>query len=395
MGGEIIKIGVILGHRYNRVGNQYYTYTSYHADMWKEHLEVFDEVLLLDKANHLNEVPAGQKPVLTENVSFVEFPSYRGLKQILAIPAMLNIARKTVRKADVWNLHAPDLGTFCLWFWAVIYKVPYMIELRGDQSMTVDYLKLRGIKFPLIIACIQRFNYWLQRYKPVAIVSVAKNYFDSYPARNKCKCFTISDNRIPLDRYGVKKVFSDSNRKWVIVTVGRVEAQKNPIGTLKALALLSEKGFSNWEFHWLGNGPLLDRANEEINRLGLEQQVTMHGFVKWDDVFEILDKSDLFLLNTVSEGLPRALVEGMARGLPAIAARVGGVPELLPDEDIFPPMNDGALAEKLIEVLSSQERLNNMSERNLAKSLEYSSDNLSKRKKDYYLWLKNELRGLG
>ena len=386
-----MKIGVILGHRYNRVNDQYYTYTSYHADMWKEHLEVFDEVLLLDKANHLKEIPGGQKPVLVDGVSFVEFPSKKGVLQIFALPSMFNIARKTVKQADVWNLHAPDLGTFCLWFWAVIFKVPYMIELRGDQSLTVNYLKLRGVLFAKYIALLQRFNYWLQRSNPIAIVSVAENYFKSYPSRNNCPCYTISDNRIPDNWYGEIRRYSEKKDKWSIVTVGRVEAQKNPIGTIRALAKLNDMGFSNWEFSWLGDGPMLAKVKDEIKKYNLQDQVTMKGFVKWEDVFRLLDSSDLFLLNTVSEGLPRALVEGMARGLPAIAARVGGVPELLSDEYIFPPLDNDALAKKLFEVLNDVQQLELMSETNLIKAREYAAEKLASRKKNFYISLKKQV----
>lgn len=387
-------IGVIVGHRYNRVGNQYYTYTSYHADMWKEHLEVFDEVLLLDKANHLDEIPDGQKPVLTKNVRFMEFPSKKGLSQLLALPTMFNIARKTVKMADVWNLHAPDLGTLCLWFWAVVFNVPYMLELRGDQSMTFQYLKLRGIKFPRLVAGFQRFNYWLQRSNPLAIVSVAANYFDKYPARNNCKTYTISDNRIPESWYGEKRVYTVNKKLWSIITVGRVEAQKNPIGTIRALAKLNEMGIKNWYFRWLGDGPLSNQVLKEIEKCNLQNQVEMLGFVKWDDVFSLLDKSDIFLLNTVSEGLPRALVEGMARGLPAIAARVGGVPELLEGEDIFLPVDNDALANKMAEVLSDVNSLNSMSERNLKTAKKYASKILAEKKKSFYVSLKNQVSEL-
>ena len=74
-----------------------------------------------------------------------------------------------------------------------------------------------------------------------------------------------------------------------------------------------------------------------------------------------LDKADLFILPSKTEGLPRALVEAMARALPCIGTTVGGIPELLPSEDLVPPGDVKALAETIEDVLRRPERLAKMS----------------------------------
>ena len=390
-----MKIGVVVGTRYSRVGEQYYTYTSYHSDMWKEYISVFEEVVLLDRVNYEKKVPTGQKPVLVEGVEFIEYPSCKGLFQFLmAIPKIFWIAKKAAKKADCWNLHAPDFGSFCVWFWAWFYKIPYMLELRGDQSMTPIYLKLRNIPFARLVASIMRMIMWFQNINPLFVVSVSKSLVRDFPPHNKCPEYIISDNRIPDSWYGRERSWHDDNNTRTIVCVGRLEAQKNPLGTMKTLAILDNRGFKNWQFVWVGDGPLREKTQDLASELGISNRVNLMGFVAWDDVFSILDKSDLFLLNSVSEGLPRALAEGLARGLPAVGTDVGGIPELLDSEDIVPMMADEQLAAKLHEVLSDSNRLSIMSKRNLQTAGDYSAEVLSGRKIEFYKILKQELQKL-
>jgi glycosyltransferase involved in cell wall biosynthesis len=97
-----------------------------------------------------------------------------------------------------------------------------------------------------------------------------------------------------------------------------------------------------------------------------------------------LDAADLFVLPSRTEGLPRAMIEAMARGLPSLGSTVGGIPELLPPEDMVPPGDVTALARKIREVIVTPNRMQAMSERNLAKAQEYHADILQKRRHEFY-----------
>jgi glycosyltransferase involved in cell wall biosynthesis len=97
-----------------------------------------------------------------------------------------------------------------------------------------------------------------------------------------------------------------------------------------------------------------------------------------------LDQSDLFVLPSRCEGLPRAMVEAMARSLPCIGSTVGGIPELIPAEDMVRPGDVDGLARKIQEVLSSPERMTRMSSRNLEKAREYRDDVLAARRTAFF-----------
>ena len=250
-----MRLGVSTGTRYYRVGEQYYTPTSYHADMWKECLEVFDKVIIADRVVTSDRIEAGFKPTVIEGVRVFEYPNYQGPWSLLKnLPKMLWRAKKAVREADVWHFHCIHFETFCTWLWARFYRIPYTLELRGDQDWTLAYLKLRGIRFPRLVRAVMWRMMSLHLTKPLAVVGVSKSLIRDYPPHNNCPTFAISDSRIPEQMCGQERSWMDDSAYRTIICVGRCEAQKNPPGTMRVLAKLDEKGFTNWKFVWVGGG---------------------------------------------------------------------------------------------------------------------------------------------
>ena len=384
-----MKLGVSTGGRYHRVGEEYYTSTSFHAEMWKECLEVFDEVLLTDRVVYSDKVELEEKPVLTESIRLLEYPNYDGAWSMLRVlPRIFWRARKYTRQADVWHLHCVHFETFCTWFWIWLYRIPYSLELRGDQDWDVVYLSIRGVRFPRLVSLVVRTILRLQMTRPKAIISVSKSLLRQFGNRNNCRLYNASNARIPSEIYQKERVWKNDSACRTIVCSGRLEAQKNPIGTVKALAKLDEKGFRNWKFVWIGDGPLKGEFQRLAGEYGLSEKIEVAGFVPWSEVFEILCDADLFLLNSVCEGLSRAVLEAMACALPVIGTTVGGWEEILSPEDAVPRMEDDMLAEKLFEVLTNPNRMSEMSRRNLKTAKGYSKEILRARKVAFY----NELR---
>ncbi|MFC1932966.1 glycosyltransferase [Chloroflexota bacterium] len=96
----------------------------------------------------------------------------------------------------------------------------------------------------------------------------------------------------------------------------------------------------------------ISRLEELAAGLGIRERVIFTGFRQ--DVFNIMRIFDLFVLSSLYEGLPLALLEAMFMGKPAVAPEVGGIPEVIKDGltgFLVPPKNPEALAEKIIQIL--------------------------------------------
>jgi glycosyltransferase involved in cell wall biosynthesis len=108
--------------------------------------------------------------------------------------------------------------------------------------------------------------------------------------------------------------------------VGRLEQVKGFSHLIAALSLLLGE-FPPVFVAIAGAGPLQEQLSEQIRTAGLEQRVALLGFQS--DVGLVLDACDVFVLSSLSEAMPFALLEAMAHALPCVGTSVGGVPEAI------------------------------------------------------------------
>ena len=150
---------------------------------------------------------------------------------------------------------------------------------------------------------------------------------------------------------------SDTPALWHIVSVGRLTAEKGHQYLIEALYLLNTK-FNRQDFTAtiFGDGALRTDLAQLTNRYHLSDRIQMPGFC--DDIFSMLSTAHLFVLPSLHESSPNALIEAMGVGLPCIASSVGGVLDLIDHQEnglLIPPRASGALAEAINDVLTNQE----------------------------------------
>lgn len=114
----------------------------------------------------------------------------------------------------------------------------------------------------------------------------------------------------------------------VVVTVGRLSAEKGHIVLLNAVKILADQGLQ-LQLRLIGSGPYQAEIEREIKRLSLTDHVSLLGMLASHDVANELLQADVFCLPSFAEGVPISIMEAMAVGVPVIATNVGGIPELL------------------------------------------------------------------
>jgi N-acetyl-alpha-D-glucosaminyl L-malate synthase BshA len=125
----------------------------------------------------------------------------------------------------------------------------------------------------------------------------------------------------------------------------------------------------------VGDGPDRDPAQREAARLGVQKDVRFAGRV--DDIADLLRGGDLFLLPSETESFGLAALEAMACGVPVIASRVGGIPEVVQDgvSGFLAAVGDvETMTARAIEVLREPARLVELRRGAIARAGEFSAD---------------------
>ena len=138
-------------------------------------------------------------------------------------------------------------------------------------------------------------------------------------------------------RAGLRQDLGLVGEERLIVGVGRLSAQKNFQDLVEALTLLPTDGVP-WRCLIAGDGNLKGDLADRIEAAGLSRRITLAGHVS--DIPGLLQAADIFCLPSLWEGLPLALLEAMAAGLPVVAYRIDGVSEVVIDGE------HGCLADK-------------------------------------------------
>jgi len=113
-----------------------------------------------------------------------------------------------------------------------------------------------------------------------------------------------------------------------ILCVGRFSPEKGHLVLLDSLAVLRDRGCP-FVCTLVGDGPLRSVIEGHVADRNLRDVVTLTGALPPDRVQTRYEEADLVVSASFSEGIPVVLMEAMAQGLPVVATRVGGVPELL------------------------------------------------------------------
>lgn len=184
-------------------------------------------------------------------------------------------------------------------------------------------------------------------------------------------------NGVPMEKCHKKKDYA-GNKK--LLHVGRFATAKNHEVLVKSIANLVESGHEV-QLDLYGQGELEEATKDLVKKLHMENNIKFCGLT--DDIYSIMEQSDIFVMPSIYEGMPMTLIEAMGTGMPILASNVGGIPDMIENEKsglLCEPTVDGVVRglERLIE---SEEDRKRYGENAIISSEKFSADKMAK---DYY-----------
>lgn len=122
----------------------------------------------------------------------------------------------------------------------------------------------------------------------------------------------------------------DTNSLWLI-SVGRLDAQKNPMLLIDSIRRLIEQGNDKICVLIVGEGPLRDEMNNAVRKAQLSDKVRFLGLKRIEEIARLLHAVDLYVMSSAYEGMPMAVIEALASGVPVATTRVGEVGRVVLD----------------------------------------------------------------
>ncbi|MER7007980.1 glycosyltransferase [Dactylosporangium sp. NPDC000555] len=357
-------------------------------DFWQRYRAVFDEVRVVARVADRPGRPPGAQRVDGDGVEVFALPHYVGpARYLLRLPRLRAAVRAAAEPADAVLLRVPSaIGT-------LLHRVlrrrgtPFGLEVVGDPY---DVFAPEASRHPLRPLLRRWFT---RRLRAQCRAASAVSYVTeralqaSYPAAPGA--VTVAYSSIQLE----ESAFAERPRRAAgaarvairLVSVASLEQPYKGVDVLiEAMPLLVDAGLEPSLVH-VGDGRCRAGLERLVRERRLGDRVCFAGAVPPGAAVRLfLDDADLFVLPSRTEGLPRALIEAMARGLPAVATGVGGVPELLSTARLVPPGDPIALARAIIALAADPAAMAAASARNLARARDYSAETLARRRADFY-----------
>jgi glycosyltransferase involved in cell wall biosynthesis len=383
-----MNLAVTIDHHYFRTPDGSVWTTGVHGyPFWNRYLSVFEAVKVVARVRNVSQAEPGWRAASGPGVRFFGLAEHRGPGQYLVNSlAIRGVMREAIDPQDAVIMRVSSHIAGCLEPILVRRSQPYGVEVINDPF---DLFAPRAVDYRLRPVFRWLFRRRLRRqcrHACAAAYVTERTLQSRYP----CPKFMagVSDVEISPDaiRNQPRTFTLGNNRKgFHLITISTLEQMyKAPDVLLRAVADGVRAGL-DLELRIVGDGRHRTSLQQLSTDLGISSRVSFLGHLPAGRmVREELDRSDMFLLPSHQEGLPRALIEAMARSLPCLASNVGGIPELLAAEDLVLPGDTTDLARKLIAVLRDPLRMNEMAARNLNRAHAFREDLLTARRNSFF-----------
>lgn len=381
------ELYIFFDHRFvrNSLG-QAASRQNYHA----EHLSarygaVFDNITLVTRISEVR-VPEARRAD-SERIDICAVAGWASIPALLrTIVSVVEHCTKIRRNNSAVILIAPGLLGILASLFLVATRYPFAIEVVGDPYESLIHSG-NSRRFKSIAARSMGSLLRFQARRAAQSAYVTKRALQvSYPP--SADSFTTNYSSIDLR----PEAFAASPRQLrpgpphFVGVVAFMDAPYKGIDDLIQAGARLQAAGKDIRLRIAGGGRLREQYEADARSLGLCSDVCEFvGFVTpGRDLFSFYDDLDLVVSASLTEGLPRSVIEASARGIPVVGTDVGGTAEIVGPEELVKPRSPDALAQAIEELLGDAERYASVSRRNIEIARAYQAEILDARKHDFY-----------
>lgn len=385
-----MRLLYICGYKFKSINGEMFTTPAYGEAFWEKYLDVFDHVDILGEEVR----EANDKSLIkltSPRISVHVIPPNTRPLEIFNDPEVKKELVKSIKDADAILIkQASRKGNMAIHY-AEKYNKPYMIELTGDLNieLKISHSILKKLYRPIIyhqvLKAIRHCQYGLY---------VTQEYLQFvYPIEGKqfgCTDTVLKDFDEDCYNNRIKRINDmNVNSKVIIGMIATYSGNRKGLDT--AIEMLEKINNSNVELHILGRGTEDQREKwlDYAKVHNVSNQVFFDPPVPGGDaVLRWIDNTDIEILPSRAEGLPRCILEAMSRACPCITSNVCGLPELVEQKWTHDPGDSQELYRLVDSMINSKDDLINAARYNFEKSKKYDYDILNKNRREFLIEFK-------
>ena len=313
-------------HKFRRINNRIYSTGSLTEEALARYTNVFGDIKVIARVIDEEESNNKYSEITSKNVTILN-----GMKM------SWGDFISEIKKSRYIILRMPSFYGLKAIYLAQRYKKPYLVEM---VACPWDALWNHSIKGKLVAPFMTLMTKYVVK-KAKFVIYVTNEFLQRrYPTKgNTVNCSNVVLNEFNsdvLDKRVLRiKSFGDGGKIVLGTTAGSVDVRyKGQQYIIRALGELKKLGCVNFEYQLVGGGDQSFLKGEAVKN-NVQDMVKFLGVLPHKEIFNWLDTIDIYVQPSRQEGLPRALIEAMSRGLPAFGARTAGIPELLEPPYIF------------------------------------------------------------
>jgi glycosyltransferase involved in cell wall biosynthesis len=350
-----VRLAVYTDYAYHRVGDEVFAERAFALFLGRLAGEL-DRLVLVGR-----EAPEASRAryAVGAGVELVPLPYYRRLSEPWAVlrSSLQSMARfwRALRSVDgVWLL-GPHPLAIAFAALAAVRRKRVVLGVRQDTRAYVESRHPGRLSLRLAAAALDAAWRGLARRFPVVVVGpeIAAHYARARALLEITVSLVEERDLVPAE-LALRRSYRGELR---VISVGRLETEKNPLLLADVLARLRQDG-DRWRLTVCGEGAMQPTLEDRLRELGVAERAELLGYVPYGpQLLDLYHDSHALLHVSWTEGLPQVLVEAFAAGLPVVATDVGGVATAVGEAARLVPAGDAGAAASELQAIAADRAL--------------------------------------